>query len=86
MINLILTKIIIRQRYVSSWRRVQDHYSECISPAARTQDNASHHKRTPEQLLCGLMKVIWGQLFILWEERNQGLHDRDTKKKQSHLV
>jgi len=77
-------KHVMLGRFVQDWRRVQGRYSERVKPAERSGRPLTN-ARTPEQWLCGLIKVMWEQWFTLWEERNQDLHGRDSLTKQSHL-
>lgn len=77
-------KHLLLGRFVQEWRRVQRKYSECVVPAERSE-RPSTNARTSEQWLCGLIKVIWEQLFTLCEERHQDLHGRDSSAEQSHL-
>ena len=77
-------KHLLLGRFGRDWRWVQGKYSKGVVPTERSGRPLTN-ARTPEQWLCGLIKVIWEQWFTLWEERNQDLHGRDSSTKQSHL-
>jgi hypothetical protein len=77
-------KQIMLGRFVREWRRVQGLYSDKIITPSQIA-SAAPHKRTTEKWLTGLIAVLWDQWYILWEDRNQDLHGRDTQERQSNL-